>query len=109
MNEALKDKMLKRLAAVEVTPKWMMLKDFVALYPLADQRTQIDLAKEVKDLCVEAGLVMYSEHSGILAYLQKNYDQDITLEQLCKIFFILYFVYFFVLRILRTLVQIKGA
>ena len=73
LMDSVKSKILKRLASVEYTAKWMKLYDFDIFYPLVDARQKIELAQELLRLKESAGLRMMSENTGIDWYLSSNY------------------------------------
>lgn len=68
-----KKKLVKRLAAVKMTPKWMQLKFYSSLYPLADQREKVNLAQEVLDLSTLSGFSLFNETTGVAGYLAVHY------------------------------------
>ncbi len=68
-----KQKLIKRLASVQMTPKWMQLKFYGNLYPLADQRAKVNLAQEVLDLSTLSGFESFSETTSISGYLALHY------------------------------------
>ncbi len=74
LSETLKEKLRVRLARVMVTPKWMMLQNFVSVYPLVDQREQIKLAHEVKNLCSYGSIEAVTEGLNISAYMSSNFN-----------------------------------
>ena len=73
LSSVKKNKLEKRLSAVIVTPKWMQLKMFSDLYPLADQTAKKDLAKEILDHASKGGLKMATETTDIAGWLSANY------------------------------------
>lgn len=73
LSDDAKDKILRRIAGVELTPKWMKLTYFSSLYPLADSRMELELAQEVLSLSVYGGVKMMNESTGVSGYLSVNY------------------------------------
>lgn len=73
LTQDTKDKLLKRLARVKLTPKWMKLSFFSTLYPLEDSRSKLNLAQEVLALSVYGEVKMLNEGSGLAGYLAMHY------------------------------------
>ncbi len=72
LTPALKEKYLKRLAGVKVTPLWMKLNNYVNFFPMAELTERRDFAKLFFDTCEFAGVETFSE-SVPISTLKLNY------------------------------------
>ena len=73
LNKATKDKLLKRVAAVKVTPLWMKLKYFSTLCPLASSREKLDLALELNEAATVGGVSRLGEGTSLVGKLRLSY------------------------------------
>ena len=73
LNKATKTKLLKRIAAVKVTPLWMKLKYFSFLCPLASSREKLNLATTLNDTATLAGVVRLGEGTSLTGRLSLSF------------------------------------
>ena len=73
LNKATKMKLLKRVAAVKVTPLWMKLKYFSTLCPLASSREKLNLALAVNEAATLGGVTRLGEGTSLVGKLTLGY------------------------------------
>lgn len=73
LTSGARDKILKRLAAVKVTPLWMKLKFFSDLNPLADAREKTELAILLNNTAGLGGVKRLNESEDLTGRLSLSY------------------------------------
>ncbi len=73
LTSGAKDNIMRRLAAVKVTPLWMKLKFFSELNPLADSREKTELAILLNNTAGQGGVKRLNENEDLTGRLSLSY------------------------------------